>query len=83
MLLLSGWSYGASTNNPMVIAVPIRDGRLCPAELQVFALATVALEDGVASVQTHDLRAGADPYRDHPAHPSVTWRWKGRAWSDG
>ena len=83
LLLLSGWSCGASTNNPMVIAVPIRDGRLCPAELQVFPLATVALEDGVASVQTHDLRAGADPYRDHPARPSVTWRWKGRAWSDG
>jgi hypothetical protein len=81
MLLLDGWSYGAATNNPMVIAVPLRAGRLFPGELQVFSLATIERKDGIASIMTHDLRGGADPYRDEPLDPSVEWNWQGRAWS--
>ena len=81
MLLLAGWSYGASTNNPCVIAIPIRHGRLKTADLQLFPLATIDLKDGVASILVHDLRAGADPYRDDPQRAPVEWNWLGCAWA--
>ena len=81
MLLLAGWSYGASTNNPFVIAIPIHNDRLNVADRQMFPLATIDLKDGVASILVHDLRAGVDPYRDDPHRAPIEWNWLGYAWS--
>lgn len=80
MLLLDGWVYGASTNNPKVIAIPVRNGTLIPEQIRVFDNASVRLRNGIAQVLEHDLRAGANPYHDEPQRPDVVWRWAGRAW---
>jgi hypothetical protein len=81
MLLLDGWMFGASTNNPYVIAIPIRARRLAVSELQIFALASVEMKDAEARILVHDLRAGADPYRDEPQRDPVVWTWAGAAWT--
>lgn len=81
MLLLDGWMFGASTNNPYVIAIPIRAGRLAVSELQIFAMASVEMKDAEARILVHDLRAGADPYRDEPQRDPVVWTWAGAAWT--
>ena len=80
MLLLDGWVYGASTNNPKVVAIPVRNGSLIPEQIRVFDNASVRVTDGIARVREHDLRAGANPYHDEPKRPDVEWRWAGRAW---
>ena len=81
-LLLDCWNYGASTCNPSVVAVPIRGERLMVSELRVFSQATVDRREETARILVHDLRAGADPYRDDPQREPVAWTWAGAAWSE-
>jgi hypothetical protein len=78
--LFDAWTYGASTSNPYVIAIPVSDGKLAIGGLRVFSSSSVSVTDGVARVHEHDLRAGADPYAEAPQRPDVVWRWAGRGW---
>jgi hypothetical protein len=68
MLLLDGWVYGASTNNPNVIAIPVRNGSLIPEQIRVFEDASVIVSDRVARVRQQRGPAG------------TVWKWAGGAW---
>ena len=68
MLFLDGWVYGASTNNPKVIAVPVRNGTLVPEQIRVFDDASIIVTEGIARVRQQ--RQAAD----------TAWKWAGGAW---
>lgn len=81
MLLLDGWTYGASSNNPWVIAIPIRNGRLLTESPQMFPLAEIELKEGVARVVSRDLRGRGDRIQGIPQASPVEWEWLGKAWA--